>query len=297
MSHGARPPPRLWRSLHGLLPRRWRRPQPISEGLWRHTLSQLPFLGSLDRIEQQGLQLLCSHFLQEKEFHGANGLRITDAMVLSIAAQACLPLLHLTAPPECPDARMRIRALDWYDDFVGIVVHPGAVLARREFIDASGLVHRYEEALAGEAMSQGPLMLSWDAVEHAGETAAAGTNLVIHEFAHKIDMRGMVRSDRPDGAPALRAGSLGQPTARAAREHWRSVMQDAYDRFRESLAMAERFGGEQPWLDAYAAHDPAEFFAVTCEAYFVNRARFSENFPDLRGLYDAFFLSGTQTAP
>ncbi|TNF59536.1 MAG: zinc-dependent peptidase [Burkholderiales bacterium] len=288
---------RLRRILLGWLPRRWRHPLPIPERLWAFTVGQLPFLQRLTASERQDLRLLCAHFLQEKEFHGAHGLRITDAMALSIAAQACLPLLHLTAPPGSTDTPRRIRALDWYDDFVGIVVQPGAALARREVTDAHGVVHRYEEALAGEAMDRGPLMLSWEEVARAGQAAASGANVVIHEFVHKIDMRGMSRSDVPDGAPALRAGFAGLSSARAAREHWRATMQDAYDSFREQVNMAERFGAEAPWLDSYAAKDPAEFFAVTCEAYFVNRDRFATEFPALLALYDAFFLSGQQSAP
>lgn len=295
------PAPSIWsrlsRHLRGGLPRRWRQPLPIPDRLWAWTLEQLPFLSALTSLEQGQLRLLCAHFLEEKEFHGAHGLRVTDAMALSIAAQACLPLLHLTSPPGDPDTHRRIAALDWYDDFVGIVVQPGAALARREITDAHGVVHRYEEALAGEAMDRGPLMLSWQDVARAGESAQHGTNVVIHEFVHKIDMRGMARSDRADGAPALQAGFAGMRSAAAAREHWRSTMQEAYDRFREAVAMAERFGAEPPWLDTYGASDPAEFFAVTCEAYFVNRARFGASFPTLLVLYDAFFLSGQQMPP
>ena len=70
-------------------------------------------------------------------------------------------------------------------------------------------------------------------------------------------------------------------------------MQAAFDRFREAVSMAERFGGEVPWLDDYAAKDPAEFFAVTCEAYFVNRERFAQEFPELMPLYDGFFRAGS----
>jgi MtfA peptidase len=295
------PAPTIWsrlsRNLRGWLPRRWRQPVPIPDRLWDRTLEQLPFLQSRTPSEQHQLRLMCAHFLEEKEFHGAHGLRVTDEMALSIAAQACLPLLHLTAPPGDPDMLKRMSALAWYDDFVGIVVQPGAALARREITDSHGVVHRYEEALAGEAMDRGPLMLSWEDVARAGEAARQGTNVVIHEFVHKIDMRGMAHSDAPDGAPALRPGFAGMPSADAAREHWRVTMQEAYDRFREAVAMADRFGGERPWLDAYGATDPAEFFAVTCEAYFVNRDRFGASFPPLLSLYDAFFLSGQQTPP
>ena len=54
-------------------------------------------------------------------------------------------------------------------------------------------------------------------------------------------------------------------------------------------AMSERFGAEPPWLDSYGATAPAEFFAVACEAYFVNRERFTEDFAPLTALFDIFF--------
>ena len=185
-------------------------------------------------------------------------------MALAIAAQAVLPVLHL--------------GLDWYDDFVGIVVHPDEVLARRTTTDEHGVVHHYDEVLAGEAMEGGPVMLSWRDVESAGSSAEQGYNVVIHEFIHKIDMR----DGTPDGCPPL-------PT-RAAQQAWRSVMKAEYDAFREKVIIAERFGGESPWLDPYGAESIDEFFAVACEAYFVNRARFESEFGNLVPLLDSFFL-------
>ena len=112
-----------------LLQRAWNRlrasvaPVPdISAALWLNTLGQYPFLAALTLPEQAKLRALAALFLQRKEFTGAHGLEVTDAMAVAIAAQACLPLLHLGAPRD---------ALAWYDDFVGIVVHPGDALARR----------------------------------------------------------------------------------------------------------------------------------------------------------------------
>jgi Mlc titration factor MtfA (ptsG expression regulator) len=99
----------------------------------------------------------------------------------------------------------------------------------------------------------------------------------------------MRSGDAPDGAPALLRRMGAGETASVSHVQWRETMTEAFDSFRESLSMAERFGGAQPWLDAYAAQDPAEFFAVTCEAYFVNRPRFAVEFPSLVTLYDAFF--------
>lgn len=271
------------------LPRRWRQPPPLPARLWQHTLRRHPFLAALTTGEQEHLHLLSTHFLAEKEFHGANGLVITDAMALAIAAQACLPLLHMAAPNAGSGP---LAVLDWYADFVGIVVQPGAAVAQREVTDGSGVVHRYREVLAGEAMDRGPIMLSWAEVAHAPDAATAGHNVVIHEFAHKLDMRGMQAGEQPDGAPPLPPGFAGRPDAADARQHWRQTMTEAYTRFREAVAMAERFGGERPWLDAYGATHPAEFFAVSCEGYFVNRARFEQDFPDLVALFDAFFRPG-----
>lgn len=274
--------------LQRWLPRGWRRPHAPPPALWRQIVQRHAFLHNLSERELQQLSRLSMHFLLEKEFHGAHGLEVTDAMALTVAAQACLPLLHMR-PPSGRQGEDRLQVLDWYDDFVGIVIQPGAALARRQRADAAGVVHDYGEALAGEAMDRGPIMLSWEDVDRAPQGAEHGNNLVIHEFVHKIDMRGMQAGSAADGAPAVVRGLWGMQSESQAREHWRATMSDAYDRFREQLSMAERFGGETPWLDAYAATDPAEFFSVTSEAYFVNRPRFEQAFPALVPLYDGFF--------
>lgn len=237
----------------------------IPDRLWHNTLGQYPFLAQLSSPSLVRLRSLSTRFLEKKEFHGARGMVISDQIAVAIAAQACLPILNLE------------RGLAWYDDFVGIVVHPGQMLARREAADAAGVVHRYTEVLAGEAMEGGPVTLSWQDVAAAGVSAERGYNVVIHEFVHKIDMR----DGEADGCPPLHS--------RAAHEAWHATMQPAYDTFCENVAMADRFGGEAPWLDRYAAKSPAEFFAVSCEAYFVNRPHFSQDFPTLTVLFDQFF--------
>lgn len=249
---------RLRRLFRGKEPER-----AIPDVLWQATLLNYPFLAQLPEVQRTQLRVLSGRFLAQKEFHGAQGMLITDAIAVAIAAQACLPVRQL--------------GLDWYDDFVGIVVHPGQMLARREQTDEAGVVHRYSELLAGEAMEGGPVTLSWQDVAQAGASASKGYNVVIHEFIHKIDMR----DGTPDGCPPL--------PSRAARTLWHDTMQAAYDGFREQITIADRFGGEPPWLDPYGATSPAEFFAVACEAYFVNRPRFTEDFAPLTALFDNFF--------
>ncbi len=278
----------LWLDLR----RRWRRPVTVPDALWRGVLAEHPFIAGRSSADRERLRALCAHFLAEKEFHGANDLRVTDSMALAIAAQACLPLHGMSLPGgRAPGHDHQLLA--WYEDFVGVVVQPGAVLARRSVRDATGVVHDYTETLAGEAMDGGPLMLSWDEVARAGELAALGHNVVIHEFVHKMDMHDSVLGDHPDGAPPLPRGFLGTHRPADAAQRWRDTMREAHDRFREAVSLAERFGVEAPWLDSYAAQDAAEFFAVTSEAYFVNRPRFATEFPDLMPLYDGFYFSAS----
>ena len=154
------------------------------------------------------------------------------------------------------------------------------------------MVHHYDEVLSGEAMEHGPVMLSWQDVAAAGSSAETGYNVVVHEFAHKIDMC----NGEPDGCPPLPAGFMGATSPRAAHAAWRAVLEPAFDAFREQVIIAERFGGAEPWLDPYGAESPTEFFAVACEAYFVNRVRFGEEFADLLPLFDAFFRPAVQPA-
>jgi Mlc titration factor MtfA (ptsG expression regulator) len=244
--------------------RRRRGAPEIPEALWRATLARYPFLASHSPEDIAKLRRLATEFLASKEFHGAGGLAIDDEIALAIAAQAVLPVLHL--------------GLAWYDDFVGIVVHPDEVLARRTQTDESGVVHDWDEVLAGEAMQGGPVMLNWHDVAQAGTSAEIGYNVVIHEFVHKIDLR----DGAADGCPPL--------ASREARTRWLATLEREYQRFREQVIVAERFGGEEPWLDAYGATAIDEFFAVACEAYFVNRARFGREFAELTALFDGFYL-------
>ena len=243
---------------------RRKRAPALPEPLWRATLARYPFLADRPAADVEKLRGLCTEFLAGKEFHGAGGLVITDEIALAIAAQAVLPVLHL--------------GLRWYDDFVGIVVHPGEVLARRTTTDEAGVVHGWDEVLAGEAMEGGPVMVNWQDVAQAGDTAATGFNVVIHEFVHKIDLRDGV----PDGVPPL-------PSSQA-RRRWLAVLEPQYQQFREAVIKAERFGEPPPWLDDYGATSIDEFFAVACEAYFVNRERFGREFGELTRLFDGFYL-------
>ncbi len=253
--------------------RRLRAAPPIPDAAWQATLMRYRFLAERPPSDVARLRRLAAEFLRDKRFHGAHGFVISDEVALAIAAQAVLPVLHLEG------------GLDWYDDFVGVVVHPSEAVAQRKTVDATGVVHEYEEVVAGEAMDRGPVMLSWQDVLASGATRDVGYNVVIHEFAHKIDMRG----GEADGCPPLPRGFRGSSNSRQARAAWLAVLKPAYESFREKTIIAERFGGEEPWLDSYGAQSMGEFFAVACEAYFVNRERLAGDFAELVALFDDFF--------
>lgn len=209
----------------------------IPDDLWRLTLARLPFLAARPAEDLAELRRLASLFLDGKEFTGAGGLVVDDAMAVCIAAQACLPVLRFGLAP--------------YAGFVGIVVHPDEVVARREVVDEDGIVHAYDEVLSGEAMAGGPVMLSWTDVAESGESADWGYNVVVHEFAHVLDMG----DGESDGVPPL------PPAQRAA---WIAVIDAEYERF---CAAVDR--GEATLLDPYGATGVDEFFAVSAEAFFV----------------------------
>ena len=243
--------------------RRWREARTlerraIPDDLWQLTLARYPFLAARSDARRQRLRELATLFLSQKEFHGARGLEVSDEMAVAIAAQACLPALEL--------------GLEWYDGFVGIVVHADAVVARREVEDEDGVVHAYDEELSGEAMSGGPVMLAWQDVDEAGESAGDGYNVVVHEFAHVIDMRGGVTARLDEVDPTTDHGL------------WLNALADEYERFASRID-----ADEETFLDPYGAEALEEFFAVAAEAFFVAPRELLAGESATYGLLKSFF--------
>ena len=216
----------------------------IDDALWLHATKGLSFITNLFPPEEEKLKRLVILFLAEKQFSGAHAIEVTDAMRVSIAAQACLPILEL--------------GLDWYSGWTGIVLYPGDFRVRRSELDEDGVLHEWDDELAGEAMPGGPIVLSWDAAANDPEI-----NVVIHEFAHKLDML----SGAPNGVPPLHAGM--------DRRAWLGALNEAFEGFCDAL---ER--GKDTWLDPYAAEHPAEFFAVISEAFFQEPKETRRRYPD-----------------
>jgi len=230
----------------------------VDAALWTRTVQALPFLSALDADEQARLREGAVLFLAEKEIAPVQHLVLTDADRLSIALQAMLPVLNL--------------GIDWYDDWTGVVVHPGDFKVKREETDELGVVHEWEDELAGESWPGGPVVLSWAALGEAGSVSEGGINVVIHEFAHKLDMR----NGEADGVPPLHADMDAR--------RWQAVLQEAWEGFCDAV---ER--GRDTWMDPYAAEHPAEFFAVASETFFEAPAELSRRYPDLYAQFVLFY--------
>jgi Mlc titration factor MtfA (ptsG expression regulator) len=216
----------------------------------------MPFLAWLSEEARARLRHLCQDFLSEKEFYGARGLRLNDEIMLSIAIQACLPILN------------HFRGLSAYRGWVGIVVYPSDFIVPRQIMDEAGVVHQYEDILLGEAHRNGPVLLSW----HDGRPPS-GINIVIHEFAHMLD--------EADGCPALPPGMSAKT--------WKEAFTAGYERLCKLDA-----AGIDTILDPYATDSPAEFFAVASEAFFETPLSLRADFPDVYAQLSMFY--GLDTA-
>jgi MtfA peptidase len=235
----------------------WLRPQrpaSIPDSLWQQTLSKLPFLADLSVDEQKRLKTLAEQFLAEKEFSTAGGLQLTDEICVSIAAQGCLPILEL--------------GLAAYGEWVGIIVYPDEFVVQRQQADADGVVHEFTDVLAGEAWEGGPLLLSWRDAQMAGDIY----NVVIHEFAHKLDML----NGEVDGMPALHSG--------ITVDAWESTFSAAYDDFCQRVD-----AGEETLIDPYASEAPEEFFAVLSENFFGTPEAIEQAYPAVYALLCRYY--------
>jgi len=209
----------------------------IPELRWRQAIAQLDGIRHLTPAERHHLRELASLFLHIKSFSGAQDLIVTDEMRTLIAAQACLLILKLD--------------LSYFDDWYEIILYPEPFVVRREVVDGVGLVHSDQQVLGGEAWTRGPVVLSWADACPGARPHGACSNVVLHEFAHKLDM--------------LNGAANGMPPLHATmhRQTWTQVFEQAYTELQGALDSHHHTG-----IDPYAATNPAEFFAVISECFF-----------------------------
>lgn len=232
------------------------RRHPVPRDAWRSLMREADIFRGLSAVEKARLRKLTALFLRRKAISGARDLTVSAQMALAVAAQACLPILNL--------------GLDCYDGWVEVVIYPGAFRVVREHADEIGLVSRQDQILSGESWSRGPVILSWDDV--AADLAAPdpGFNVVVHEFAHKLDML----DGSANGMPPLHPGM--------ARQQWSEAFSDAFARLQQQQEHDPR-----PAIDPYGATAPEEFFAVASEYFFTDPHTLRRQFP---AVYDQLVL-------
>ena len=209
----------------------------IPVAMWQRVVDDSLSGFHLDEHELDQLRELASLFLIRKTINGAGGLDVDDYMRVVIAAQACVLILNLD--------------LDFFDGWVEVIVYPDAFVVKREVRDEMGVVHQKRSVLGGEAWSRGPLILSWKDAKPNKYSHAAGSNVILHEFAHKLDML----DGAADGTPPLHP-DMDLRT-------WIDSFTKTYMQLRKQVERRS-----QTEIDPYATENPAEFFAVVTEEFF-----------------------------
>jgi Mlc titration factor MtfA (ptsG expression regulator) len=211
----------------------------------------------LDDRERELLEGTSDWLLRHKHWEAANGFALVDEITVTIAAQAALLVLGLS--------------VDEYREVSAIIVYPTAMQSRGVYAGpVSGTVIDGVVPVLGEAHDRrGPVLLAWDQAQDAARNPGRGHNVVLHEFAHKLDMRDSI----VDGTPRLEH--------REDLTRWVEVCAEAYDALRAGL--------ERPPLQPYGATNPAEFFAVATEAFFDVPVALERHEPDLYSVMRDFY--------
>lgn len=240
------------------LRRKWITRREFSDEWLQIMHRNVPYFECLSSAAQSRLQELIQIFIAEKWFEGVGGLRMTDEIKVTIAAQACILLLG--------------READIYPDVRTIIVYPYTYRAEQTVHRPEGTQIRTTEIRSGESWSYGTVVLSWDNVLHGTADMRDGQNVVLHEFAHQLDNEMGVE----EGVPQLPDSSRYEAWARVFAEEYESLLR--------------RLNRRRPDLfRAYGAKSPVEFFAVATELFFERPRALHSTYPDLYAQLELFY--------
>jgi len=224
---------------------------------WQQALD-IPLFSSLDSQEQQQLISVASQLLQQKKLIPLQELTLKPLMQARIALLFALPVMELGA--------------EWLDGFHEILLYPTPFVVDTPWQDENGLVHSGSQIQAGQSWDQGPIVLNWQDVQDSFDNS--GYNLVIHEAAHKLDIR---NGGIANGIPPI---ALRDVVA------WEHDLHAAMDNLQDEIDMV---GEQATSMDAYAATDAAECFAVLSEYFFSAPELLSNRFPLVYGHFTRFY--------
>lgn len=226
---------------------------------WDFVLREnFPLYSRLPDEDREELKGHIHVFLEEKRFEGCNALEITDEIRVTIAAQACLLLLH--------------RETDYFPEMKSIFIYPTLFYSDVKEEDEFGIVSEYEEDRSGESWDYGPVVLSWEDALVGATGEEGGYNSVIHEFVHQIDLE----NGAPDGVPRL--------ANREQYQSWERVMSESFEKFEHKLD-----AGRDTIIDEYGVEGPDEFFAVAVEHFFQTPLELRDEFPRLYDEFKSYF--------
>ncbi len=224
--------------------------QPFPVEWLGYVSANVAYYRHLPSVEQGKLCDITRILIAEKSWEGCGGLALTDEIQVTIAAQAALLVLGFED--------------EFYRNVETILVYPQGFLAKTQRRGVGGMIVEQTVPYAGEAALQGPVVISWADAKQGGRNTGDGRNVVLHEFAHKLDMQ----DGAADGAPYLQD--------QAQIEAWARVMSAEYQ------ALVEATGAGLPTLlDPYGATNAAEFFAVATEVFFELPQRMQQEHPEL----------------
>jgi Mlc titration factor MtfA (ptsG expression regulator) len=241
----------------GFLRSRHRLPALAPDHLALLTRRWFPWWRALDHDERDLLLEYTGHLVHSVRWEAARGFRITDDVRVAVAAHASLLVLGLD------------DGLANYADISSVIVHATTIVRTGQHHLGDGLYSDDADPLIGEAIHRGPVVLAWDAVADQALWPQRGENVVLHEFAHRLDMLDGIT----DGTPPLADD--------AAMQRWVAVCTASLARLRAHL--------EPSCIRAYAQTNPAEFFAVVTEVFFTRPQALLDEDPDLYGVLRDYY--------
>jgi Mlc titration factor MtfA (ptsG expression regulator) len=225
--------------------------------------NNVPQYSLLSGKEKAKLRNAVQVFSAEKHWEGCGGLQVTDEMKVTIAGYACLLTLGMKK--------------NYFPRVKTILIYPGGFRVPKD-AQATDFLGEDTMRVLGIAWQRGPVILSWDDIANQIHASGTAGNLVIHEFAHQLDMQG----GPADGTPLLPNPKL--------QAKWRSIMKTEYKRLVE-----ESREGRPGLLDHYGAVSEVEFFAVASECFFEQPVEMKREHPDLYGVLRRYYRQDPAT--
>lgn len=227
------------------------RTEEVFKDEWREYITaNVPLYSRLPEEVRLQLHERIARFVASTRFEGCNGLELTERMVLTVAAQACMLVLKRDGEP--------------YPGLRNVYLYPTTFSSVQKSRDALGVVTEREIHRLGESWETGTVILAWDSVEQGARNIYDARNVTFHEFAHQLDHE----DGGTDGAPGL--------PSRQAYRSWGRVFRENYADFLEAVE-----SGKRTLIDDYGATNPAEFFAVATETFFEKPKQFRKKRPEL----------------